>query len=239
MPSRAPRPTGPDRSGRASCRHGRDRRGRGRRRGPSASPCGPTIARRRAGRWSVAASAIEAILHSPRDPGRPAAVPRAGGPDVRLRRPRRSSSSCISPRPGSTPARSALLLTLTLVGDTLISLWLTTHADRIGRRRTLVVGAAPDGRRPASCSPAAPAFVVLLVAATLGVLSPSGSEVGPFLPIEQASLTEVTPGRAPDEHLRLVQPHGLGRDRDGRAGRRPRRRRAARRGLVGASTPTG
>ena len=33
------------------------------------------------------------------------------------------------------------------------------------------------------------AFLVLLVAATLGVLSPSGSEVGPFLPIEQASLT--------------------------------------------------
>jgi MFS family permease len=31
------------------------------------------------------------------------------------------------------------------------------------------------------------------VTATLGVLSPSGSEVGPFLPIEQSSLTEVTP----------------------------------------------
>jgi MFS family permease len=38
------------------------------------------------------------------------------------------------------------------------------------------------------------AFLVLLVAAIIGVLSPSGSEVGPFLPVEQASLTEVTPG---------------------------------------------
>src|SRR5690242_7721824 len=29
------------------------------------------------------------------------------------------------------------ILTLTLVGDTLVSLWLTTNADRIGRRRVL------------------------------------------------------------------------------------------------------
>jgi len=35
-----------------------------------------------------------------------------------------------------------LLLTLTLAGDTAISLWLTTTADRLGRRRTLVLGAA-------------------------------------------------------------------------------------------------
>ena len=34
-----------------------------------------------------------------------------------------------------------LLLTLTLAGDTAISLWLTTTADRLGRRRTLIVGA--------------------------------------------------------------------------------------------------
>ena len=33
------------------------------------------------------------------------------------------------------------MLTLTLVGDTAVSLWLTTRADRLGRRRTLLVGA--------------------------------------------------------------------------------------------------
>src|SRR2546422_10451946 len=32
------------------------------------------------------------------------------------------------------------ILTLTLLGDTVISLWLTTRADRIGRRRVLVAG---------------------------------------------------------------------------------------------------
>ena len=35
-----------------------------------------------------------------------------------------------------------LILTLTLLGDAAISLWLTTHADRLGRRRILVAGAA-------------------------------------------------------------------------------------------------
>jgi MFS family permease len=34
-----------------------------------------------------------------------------------------------------------LLLTLILIGDTLISLWITTNADRIGRRRMLIIGA--------------------------------------------------------------------------------------------------
>ena len=69
------------------------------------------------------------------------------------------------------------LLTLTLVGDTLISLYLTTHADRFGRRRTLIVGAlllAGAGVVFAWNT----TFIVLLVAATRGVLSPSGSEVG-------------------------------------------------------------
>jgi MFS family permease len=100
---------------------------------------------------------------------------------------------------GLEPGQVGILLTLTLVGDTLISLWLTTHADRIGRRRTLVVGAllmAVAGLVFAATPSVAgnATFLVLLVAATVGVLSPSGNEVGPFLPIEQSSLTEVTPG---------------------------------------------
>ena len=84
-----------------------------------------------------------------------------------------------------------LLLTLTLIGDTVISLVLTTHADRIGRRRTLIIGAVLMALAGVVFA-GSTAFLVLLVAATLGVLSPSGNEVGPFLPIEQSSLTEVT-----------------------------------------------
>ena len=43
---------------------------------------------------------------------------------------------------GLSPGEVGLLLALTLAGDTLVSLLLTTHADRIGRGRTLVIGAA-------------------------------------------------------------------------------------------------
>src|SRR6266550_7387865 len=42
---------------------------------------------------------------------------------------------------GFSESQTGTLLTLTLLGDTLVSLFLTTQADRIGRRRMLVVGA--------------------------------------------------------------------------------------------------
>ncbi len=86
-----------------------------------------------------------------------------------------------------------LLLTLTLVGDTVISLWITTNADRIGRKRMLLAGAS-------LMIFAGILFVLtrnfwlLLIAATIGVISPSGNEVGPFLSIEQATLTQFLPG---------------------------------------------
>src|SRR5258708_40056591 len=42
---------------------------------------------------------------------------------------------------GMNASQTGLLLTLTLVGDTGISLYLTTRADRVGRRPMLIVGA--------------------------------------------------------------------------------------------------
>jgi len=42
---------------------------------------------------------------------------------------------------GLSPVRIGLLLSLTLAGDALVSLWLSTVADRFGRRRVLVIGA--------------------------------------------------------------------------------------------------
>ena len=85
-----------------------------------------------------------------------------------------------------------LLLTLTLAGDAVISLWITTSADRVGRRRMLLVGAALMAlsgvvflltRNP----------IALTLAAIIGVISPSGNEIGPFLSIEQAGLTQIVP----------------------------------------------
>src|SRR5512140_1301653 len=66
---------------------------------------------------------------------------------------------------GLTEQQVGLLFTLTLAGDAGISLWLTTSADRFGRKRTLIIGA----------------------------ISPSGNEIGPFLSVEQASLSHLLP----------------------------------------------
>jgi len=96
---------------------------------------------------------------------------------------------------GLTEAQSGLVLTLTLAGDVVVSLVLTTQADRIGRRRMLVIGAilmAAAGLAFASTRN----LFLLIVAGTIGVISPSGNEVGPFLSIEQASLSHIVP--APD-----------------------------------------
>jgi mannose-6-phosphate isomerase-like protein (cupin superfamily) len=74
---------------------------------------------------------------------------------------------------GASEPQTGLLLTLTLIGDTVVSLLLTTQADRIGRRRTLIVGAvlmAAAGLLFATT----PNFGLLLVAGTIGVISPSG-----------------------------------------------------------------
>ncbi|MBA3235777.1 MAG: MFS transporter [Chloroflexi bacterium] len=94
---------------------------------------------------------------------------------------------------GLDPIGIGLVLTLTLVGDTLISLWLTTNADRLGRRRVLVVGAAL--MLVAGITFAFTDWLPLLIlAGAIGVISPTGNEVGPFLAIEQAALTETIPG---------------------------------------------
>ena len=77
---------------------------------------------------------------------------------------------------GLNETQSGLLLTLTLVGDTIISLWITTHADRLGRRRMLIIGALLmvfAGVQFAITRN----FLLLLIAATIGVISPSGYEV--------------------------------------------------------------
>jgi MFS family permease len=91
---------------------------------------------------------------------------------------------------GLSGGEVGLLLALTLLGDAGLSLWLTTHADRIGRRRVLVVGAGLMLVAGLAFA-ATPMYAVLLVAATIGVISPSGNEVGPFLAVEQASLSQL------------------------------------------------
>lgn len=96
---------------------------------------------------------------------------------------------------GLSERQIGLLFTLTLLGDTVISLWITTNADRIGRKRMLLVGAGLMIFAGALFA-VTKNFFVLFLAATIGVISPSGNEVGPFLAIEQAALSQLVPDRS-------------------------------------------
>ena len=95
---------------------------------------------------------------------------------------------------GLSEVSIGLLFTLTLLGDTVISLWITTNADRFGRRRMLIAGAVLM-ILAAVLFAITRNYYLLLLAAMIGVISPSGNEVGPFLSIEQASLTQLVPDR--------------------------------------------
>ena len=93
---------------------------------------------------------------------------------------------------GLNEKQIGLLFTLTLAGDAVVTLLLTTSADRFGRRRTLIVGAL-------LMISAGTVFIftrnplLLMAAAIIGVISPSGNEIGPFLAVEQAGLTQMLP----------------------------------------------
>jgi MFS family permease len=93
---------------------------------------------------------------------------------------------------GLDPLTIGIVLTMTLIGDTLISLWLTTRADRLGRRRVLIAGSllmVVAGVVFALTN----LLPLLIIAGAIGVISPTGNEVGPFLAIEQAALTQTVP----------------------------------------------
>lgn len=92
---------------------------------------------------------------------------------------------------GLSDPQIGLVLSLTLLGDAMISLPITIIADRIGRKRMLIAGAGLmifAGVVFALTSD----ITLLTIAAIIGTISPSGNEVGPFLAIEQAALPQTT-----------------------------------------------
>ncbi|KAI8824008.1 major facilitator superfamily domain-containing protein [Fimicolochytrium jonesii] len=92
---------------------------------------------------------------------------------------------------GHSDEKIGLFMTLTLLGDVIISLFLTVVADSLGRRRILVLScglmmvsgvvfALTDN------------YYILLVAAIVGVISPSGNEIGPFRAVEESTLAHLS-----------------------------------------------
>ncbi|EDU46567.1 MFS-1 multi-domain protein [Pyrenophora tritici-repentis] len=91
---------------------------------------------------------------------------------------------------GFSDEQIGLFMTLTLLGDVLISLLFTLIADTLGRRRILLLGAvsmAISGAVFATTSN----YVALLLAAIVGVISPSGNEIGPFRAVEESTLAHL------------------------------------------------
>ena len=92
---------------------------------------------------------------------RPADLPPEPTPDIRASSSRATAGCCSPPAScgcsrtdcsstvlmlylsaaGLDDGRIGVLMTLTLLGDTAITFWLSTHADRIGRKKTLIIGA--------------------------------------------------------------------------------------------------
>jgi MFS family permease len=91
-----------------------------------------------------------------------------------------------------------LFMTLTLLGDVLLSVLLTLVADRLGRRLILFSGSflmVLSGAVFALFEN----FWILLFAAVVGVISATGSDFGPFRAIEESTLSHLTtPKTRPD-----------------------------------------
>ena len=95
---------------------------------------------------------------------------------------------------GHSRAQAGLFMSLTLAGDVLVSLLLALAADRLlGRRAVLALGAGLMAASGLVFAAAPRSYAVLLAAAVLGVISPSGNEVGPFRAVEESVVADLTP----------------------------------------------
>lgn len=93
---------------------------------------------------------------------------------------------------GFSDAEIGLVFTLTLAGDAVLSLGVSAVADRIGRRKMLVLSSLLVVIAGAVFALTRNG-IALTIAAILGTISPSGAEVGPFLSIEQAAISQELP----------------------------------------------
>ncbi len=93
---------------------------------------------------------------------------------------------------GFSPAAIGALITVSLAGDFGGTYLIALHADRWGRRRTLIVLAALMAATGAVFG-LTHLYPLLLVAGFVGTLGSSASETAPFLPVEQAMLPLTCP----------------------------------------------
>ncbi|KAF2835102.1 MFS general substrate transporter [Patellaria atrata CBS 101060] len=87
--------------------------------------------------------------------------------------------------------RIGLFMTFTMLGDVVIGFVLTLITDQVGRRNVLATGAVLMAASGAVFSFTS-TYWVLVLASVIGVISPSGNEIGPFRAIEESILAQLT-----------------------------------------------
>ncbi|ORY23688.1 major facilitator superfamily domain-containing protein [Naematelia encephala] len=87
--------------------------------------------------------------------------------------------------------RIGLFMTLTLVGDVILTLLLTLVADKVGRRRTLLLGSFLMVLSGVIFM-VSDSYWILVIAAVVGVVSATGSDFGPFRAIEESIVSQLT-----------------------------------------------
>jgi MFS family permease len=92
---------------------------------------------------------------------------------------------------GLTATTIGWIFTAALAGGAAMTILITAVADRLGRKRLLILGAVLMAIA-GSVFAVSHNSIFLVLAAIFGTISPSGKEVGPFLSIEQAILPETT-----------------------------------------------
>ena len=90
---------------------------------------------------------------------------------------------------GLDAATIGLIFTAALAGGAVATVLATTLADRLGRRRILIVSTTVMALTTAVVA-VTNSVVVLAIAGMVGAVSPSGNDVGALLPIEQAILPQ-------------------------------------------------
>jgi MFS family permease len=88
-------------------------------------------------------------------------------------------------------SRIGVFMTLTLLGDVMLSLLLTLVADRLGRRRILFMGSVMMAGSGVVFA-LSESFWILLIAAVFGIISVTGADCGPFRAVEESILSGLT-----------------------------------------------
>lgn len=94
---------------------------------------------------------------------------------------------------GISEVRIGMFMSMTMVGDSIISYVLTWNANKIGNRFIMLLGSSLMILASGIFSTGTSNFGYLLFAAIVGVISPSGGDTGPFKTIEETVLANLTP----------------------------------------------